>query len=129
MYGRYTYGAFNHVCINRNVLCISHDPSGDTMNRYIIDEEKLDNIADLLERNAIFQSVIDEHLDGVYNHPYNPQAERERVLGDVETLLDKLYWWYDCEPQSSVEFEEGACAALKHALAKIEGLWQRKDGD
>jgi hypothetical protein len=43
-------------------------------------------------------------------------AENKRVLKE----LDKLYWWYDCEPQPSAEYEEGACAAIKHAMKKIE---------
>lgn len=52
------------------------------MNQYIITEEELDNIADLLKRNSFYQSVIDEHLDSIYNCPYNPQAEQEKMLDD-----------------------------------------------
>jgi hypothetical protein len=48
--------------------------------------------------------------------------ECEKTLVKVENILDKLYWWYDCEPQPSVEFEEGACNALRTALIKIEEL-------
>jgi hypothetical protein len=71
------------------------------MNRYIIDEEKLDNIADLLKRNAIFQSVIDEHLDGVYNHPYNLQAEQSCIWTEDEDGI------YQTSCGNSFEFMNG----------------------
>jgi len=49
-----------------------------------------------------------------------------KVLDEVETILDKLYFWYDCEPQPSAQYEEGACSALDHAITKIKSLRQRE---
>jgi len=54
---------------------------------------------------------------------------RNAVLDEVASLLDKLYWWYDCEPQPSVQFEEGACSALEYAITRLEELRQAKGGE
>jgi sugar phosphate isomerase/epimerase len=58
------------------------------MNQYIITEDELDNIAELLKRNAIYQSVIDEHLDTVYSHPY--QSEWDKMANDVQNKINVL---------------------------------------
>lgn len=47
---------------------------------------------------------------------------REKVLDELLTLFDKLYWWFDCEFQKSADYEEGACDALKLGMEKLESL-------
>jgi hypothetical protein len=51
------------------------------MNQHIITDEELDNIADLLRRCAVFQSVIDALLDPADSRPY--QSERDKVLDEL----------------------------------------------
>jgi hypothetical protein len=75
----------------------------------------------LVGRNA--QKIIS--VVGCASHS-DFQSERDKVLDDVISHLEKLYFWYDCEPQPSAEFEEGACSALDHALIKISELRQSK---
>lgn len=59
------------------------------MNQYIITEEQLKTI--LERRGAIYISCQgkfrDEIVNEVRSHPYNPQAERERVLDEIEKEL------------------------------------------
>jgi hypothetical protein len=55
---------------------------------YIITEDELGNIEALLKRNAFFQSVIDEHLDSVWNRPNNPN--NTSVSKGVLKLLERI---------------------------------------
>ena len=100
MYGRYTYGAFNPICINRNVLCISHDPPGDTMNPYyLVTKEELYMIkndckyplsagcdgceyARPEETNPCTFIGANALMDEVLTRPYTPQAERKICFGE-----------------------------------------------
>lgn len=72
--------------------------------------------------NCLLHSHAREYFFG------NFQTEQDDVLDEVLSLLDKLYWGYECEPQPSVEFEEGACSALKHAFNAVKALRNSKTG-
>ena len=54
---------------------------------YIITEEELDNIEKMLKRNAFFQSVIDEHLDAVWNRPHSSTAGEAVLVYEYKVHL------------------------------------------
>jgi len=57
------------------------------------------------------------------------QSDRDKIIDEVLSILEKLYFWYDCEPQTSAEYEEGACSALEHAQTLIEGIRLGNNGE
>jgi hypothetical protein len=50
------------------------------MNQYIITEEQLESIKRLGEFSNGFFQFVPLLINSVRSHPYNPQAEREKVL-------------------------------------------------
>jgi superoxide dismutase len=51
------------------------------MSQYIITEEQLNRAYGL--RHAIYSNIFSDLLDEVHSHPYNLQAERDKVLDEA----------------------------------------------
>jgi hypothetical protein len=96
--------------------------------QYIITDEKLQQLLTRQRKNPLgsghgseFLSLADWEIativDEVYHHPYNPQAEREKVLNNILKSIDEMQ---PAVTTNAPEFNDGRDCAYNFVRRVIE---------
>jgi hypothetical protein len=97
------------------------------MNQYIITEDIVCEGCNCCKRDGVYEKECCILLN-IRSHPYNPQAEREKVLDEVLKKTETLHETFVC-PHLNHPCPEGKICEVCYIEYVIEELREGKDGE